>query len=402
MHTYDTVGPHTVTLTVNDGTTTLQQSYEVLLTPDQTTPEFDFTIVCNEVSFRDFTDSCSPVTYRWDFGDGSPISVEGDPIHVFEYDNSYDVTLTVTDTDGEYAITKQVFIISEFLYEAPPDLEVCAAPGVADIGSFNFVPQTDYILSNVNPNGPFYPLVSYHLSANDAANNVNPLEFDFTNTSNPQTIFARTEDSQGCYQIFPFALRVNATPTVNQIDDVFLCYLKENSIGYDLSQLNARAFEGLEQAEINLSYHLTEIDALNDSDDIINVNLSAGVDNTIYVRAENSGAPDCFTVGTFLIRMDNENTDIEDRCMPFFSNTMTPNNDGANDVFYIQNIETFPNNRLTIYNRWGNLVFETTGYKNDWQGTYNGNPLPVGTYYYYIELNDPDQRTHSGHITILR
>ncbi|WP_435625315.1 PKD domain-containing protein [Flagellimonas sp.] len=402
MHTYATVGPHNVTLTVDDGTTTLQQSYDVLLTPDQTTPEFDFTIICNEVTFQDFTDSCNPVLFEWDFGDGSPISEEENPVHIFEYDNSYDVTLTVDDGDGQFSITKQVIIVSEFLYEHPLDLEVCADPSVPDVGMFNFIAQTDHILSNVNPNGPFYPLVSYHLSDADATGNINSLSFDFTNTTNPQTVFARAEDSQGCYQIFPFQLRVNNTPIVNAIEDIYLCYLRENTIGYDLSQLNARAFEGMDQSGVNLSCHLNETDAMTDANDVVNINLEAGVDNIVFVRAENVDAPDCFSVSTFLIRMDNENTDVDDRCMPFFSNTMTPNDDGANDVFFIQNIETFPNNYLTIYNRWGNVVFEARGYMNDWHGTYNGNPLPVGTYYYHIELNDPDQRSHSGHITILR
>ena len=402
MHTYATVGPHNVTLTVNDGTSTLQQSYEVLLTPDLTTPEFDFTIVCNEVMFQDFTDSCSPLTFEWDFGDGSPTTSEQNPIHSFEYDNSYNVTLTVFDGEGQFAITKQVFIISEFLYELPLDLEICADPGIPDIGTFNFISQTDRILSNIDPNGPFYPLVSYHLSVTDAANNVDRLNFDFTNTSNPQTIYARTEDSEGCYQIFPFEIRVNNTPSVNTIEDIYLCYLRENTVSYDLSQLNAKVFEGLDQSGVNISYHLSESDADTDENDVININLSAGVDNTIFIRAENSSAPDCFSVGSFLVRMDNENTDLEDRCMPFFSNTVTPNGDGSNDTFYIENIETFPNNHLTIYNRWGNIVYETKGYINDWHGTYNGNPLPVGTYYYYIELNDPDQRSHSGHVTILR
>jgi len=81
---------------------------------------------------------------------------------------------------------------------------------------------------------------------------------------------------------------------------------------------------------------------------------------------------------------------------------MTPNADGANDVFFIQNVETFPNNELTIYNRWGHKVYETRGYANDWDGTYKGKPLPVGTYYYYIKLNDPEDRSHSGYISILR
>lgn len=103
-----------------------------------------------------------------------------------------------------------------------------------------------------------------------------------------------------------------------------------------------------------------------------------------------------------MLRMDNENTDDQDRCMPFYSNTMTPNGDGANDTFYIENIETFPNNHLIIYNRWGHKVYETNGYLNDWNGKWNGKPLPMGTYYFHITLNDNANRTHSGYISILR
>ncbi|MGB5646067.1 MAG: PKD domain-containing protein [Muriicola sp.] len=402
MHTYATLGPHSVTLSVNDGTTTLQQTYDVLLTPDTTTPDFDFSIVCNEVSFQDFTDSCDPLTFEWDFGDGSPLSTNENPIHSYEYDNSYDVTLTVNDGIQYFSITKPIVIVSEFFYELPEDLEACADPSFPDSASFDLIAQSDYILRNVSPNGPFYPLVSYHLSESDAANNTARLDFDYTNVTNPQTIYTRIEDSQGCFQLFSFSLKVNSTPNVNQIENIFLCYLKESSIGYDLSQLNARAFQGLDASRINLSYHTDEIDAINDTNVVSNINLNAGVDNTVYVRAENAEAPDCYSISTFIIRMDNENTDVEDRCMPFFSNTMTPNDDGANDVFYIENIETFPNNYLTIYNRWGNIVYESRGYTNDWHGTYNGKPLPVGTYYYYIQLNDTDDRSHSGHITILR
>ena len=401
-HTYATVGPHQVTLTVNDGTNTLQQTYDVLLTPDETTPEFNFTMVCNEVSFQDFSNSCTPLTFEWDFGDGSPLVNEQNPTHIFDYDNAYQVSLTINDGMERFTLTKEIIVVSEFLYEPPLDLEACASPGVSDIGFFNFVAQTDHILSNINPNGPFYPLVSYYTSEQDALNDTGSLGFDFVNTTNPQTIYARTEDSQGCYQVFPFQLVVNNTPVLNALEAVHLCYLKENSIGYDLTQLNARAFEGLDQNAINLSYHLTEANAFNAENDVLSINLAAGVDNTVFIRAENAVAPNCFSVSTVELRMDNENTDLEDRCMPFFANTMTPNGDGANDVFYIENIDTFPNNYLTIYNRWGKVVFETRSYNNDWEGTYNGQPLPVGTYYYYMELNDPDNRSHSGHITILR
>ncbi|HHM21234.1 MAG TPA: gliding motility-associated C-terminal domain-containing protein, partial [Bacteroidetes bacterium] len=72
-------------------------------------------------------------------------------------------------------------------------------------------------------------------------------------------------------------------------------------------------------------------------------------------------------------------------------NAVSPNNDGVNDYFYIAKIENFPNNRLWVYNRWGNQVFDsgTEGYKNNWPGTWGDDiDLPDGTYYYILEWSD--------------
>ena len=83
----------------------------------------------------------------------------------------------------------------------------------------------------------------------------------------------------------------------------------------------------------------------------------------------------------------------------------TPNSDGVNDTWIIDNMELFPNNAVHVFNRWGQSVFSQTSYNsgNAWDGTYKGEKLPVGTYYYTIELNDfrfPDPIT--GPITIYR
>ncbi|WP_204336724.1 T9SS type B sorting domain-containing protein [Cryomorpha ignava] len=83
----------------------------------------------------------------------------------------------------------------------------------------------------------------------------------------------------------------------------------------------------------------------------------------------------------------------------------TPNGDGVNDTWVIDNMELFPNNVVNIFNRWGQAVYSQTPYNsgNAWDGTYEGEKLPVGTYYYTIELNDdrfPDPLT--GPITIYR
>jgi gliding motility-associated-like protein len=69
----------------------------------------------------------------------------------------------------------------------------------------------------------------------------------------------------------------------------------------------------------------------------------------------------------------------------------TPNGDGFNDFWIIDNIELFPNMIVHVFNRWGVEVFQSQGYNREvaWDGNFNGSPLPSGTYYFTIELNDP-------------
>ena len=85
-------------------------------------------------------------------------------------------------------------------------------------------------------------------------------------------------------------------------------------------------------------------------------------------------------------------------------NAVSANGDRVNDFFHIAGILDYPNSSLKIYNRWGNLVYETIGYKNDWGGDFNGKrDLPDGTYYYLLELNDADDdRVFQGYLELYR
>ncbi|MEZ5059317.1 MAG: gliding motility-associated C-terminal domain-containing protein [Saprospiraceae bacterium] len=78
----------------------------------------------------------------------------------------------------------------------------------------------------------------------------------------------------------------------------------------------------------------------------------------------------------------------------------SPNGDGQNDLFTIDNIEYYPESKLTIFNRWGNQVFEAKGYQNDWSGQYGTKELPDGVYFYILELGDG--KTLNGDLTLLR
>ncbi|MEP6750486.1 MAG: gliding motility-associated C-terminal domain-containing protein [Bacteroidota bacterium] len=66
-------------------------------------------------------------------------------------------------------------------------------------------------------------------------------------------------------------------------------------------------------------------------------------------------------------------------------NAFSPNGDGINDVWNIEALETYPESDTQVFNRYGQLVFHSKGYNTPWNGTYNGKPLPVGTYYYTID-----------------
>ncbi len=66
-------------------------------------------------------------------------------------------------------------------------------------------------------------------------------------------------------------------------------------------------------------------------------------------------------------------------------NGFSPNGDGVNDFLEIEAVLLFPNNKVMIFNRWGGKVFEANGYHNEWDGTFDGNPIPDGTYFYTMD-----------------
>ena len=81
-------------------------------------------------------------------------------------------------------------------------------------------------------------------------------------------------------------------------------------------------------------------------------------------------------------------------------NGFSPNNDGINDYFRINGLQNFPNNSLTIFNRWGTKVFSQNGYKNQWDGTFEDKDLPDGTYFYIFE--DGKGKKYTGWVQINR
>ncbi|MCH2197213.1 MAG: gliding motility-associated C-terminal domain-containing protein [Flavobacteriales bacterium] len=85
----------------------------------------------------------------------------------------------------------------------------------------------------------------------------------------------------------------------------------------------------------------------------------------------------------------------------------SPNSDGINDFFEIPNLYKYPNNSIKIFNRWGALVYEASPYQNDWDGRSDhpatvGDELPVGTYYYILDLGVDHLEVVTGYIFLKR
>lgn len=124
-------------------------------------------------------------------------------------------------------------------------------------------------------------------------------------------------------------------------------------------------------------------------------NLQNGINRLVYTVSNNNCPSQTDTV-----------TIIASVCFgfdPVFPTVITPNFDGRNDIFVIEYLELLhPDCYVTIFNRWGSVVYESVGYADPWDGTYNNEPLPMGTYFYRIELNDADGTVYQGDISIIR
>jgi len=79
----------------------------------------------------------------------------------------------------------------------------------------------------------------------------------------------------------------------------------------------------------------------------------------------------------------------------------TPNGDGINDLWEIPSLNYYPKSQVSIFNRFGSLIFFSTGYPKAWDGTYKGKQAPAGTYYYVIDLKNGSS-PYSGYVELIR
>ncbi|NRD23875.1 gliding motility-associated C-terminal domain-containing protein [Winogradskyella litoriviva] len=154
------------------------------------------------------------------------------------------------------------------------------------------------------------------------------------------------------------------------------------SIEYDVEDVTF--FNSLEDLETNSHAILIPSDYTNTSNP-----------ETVFVRL---ASPPCYEVFQFNLAIEN--------CPPHIPQGFSPNNDTKNDWFNIQGLyDIFTEHELQIYNRYGNLIYKGNNSK-PWYGIINrglnnkGKTVPVGTYYYILNLNDPNYTPFMGWVYV--
>jgi gliding motility-associated-like protein len=117
---------------------------------------------------------------------------------------------------------------------------------------------------------------------------------------------------------------------------------------------------------------------------------------TYYVVQENNGC----------VSAPNEVMVTFEICDIIVPTAFTPDGDNTNDFWNLGNIDAlYPNNLVTIYNRWGNLIYQSQPGKyqsKPWDGSHNQEPMPVGSYYFIIEFGVSFKGNESGIVTIVK
>ncbi len=147
--------------------------------------------------------------------------------------------------------------------------------------------------------------ITYHISQADADNDANPVAIPFSNTSNPQTIYARLEtNASGCYDTESFEVEVFNTPLANTVPKWEVCdNNNDGTFDLDLTTRDATILGGQNANDYNITYHRSQADADNSVNALTSPFSNTANPQTIFVRIENKLKVDCYDTSNFQVEI---------------------------------------------------------------------------------------------------
>ncbi|WP_299271979.1 gliding motility-associated C-terminal domain-containing protein [uncultured Psychroserpens sp.] len=255
----------------------------------------------NFCGFPDFVlnaDSPFADTYEW-YEDGFIINGETGPTLTVSTSSTYTVIAYDEQCDAQAQDSVTVVFGLEPVANAVADIVTCDDISADEIEDFDLDIQTAGVLGTQSATD-FN--VSYHLTLADAQADVNPLPLNYTNTSNPQTIFVRIEDANAefCFATTTFDLIISGpTPDATSVP-IEACDDDTDGVTlFDLAGHDANILNGQSATDFTVTYYETEADAEAGTNAIDTSVLYSSASQTIYARVESNVAFDCYSTTPF-------------------------------------------------------------------------------------------------------
>jgi gliding motility-associated-like protein len=306
------------------------------------------------------------LTYQWNFGDVTT-SVVANPSHVYASIGSYNVTLTATSVSG-CANTSAPKVVDDF-YDKP-------------IASFNVTPtelcQGEHTVFADNSSAPNSTIQSWKWDFNDGSSN-STVQIPVKNFNNAgiYNVTLTVTNAVGCVSDpYPQTVTVHLQPVIDA------------GRSFVVPQGTTIQFEATANSP-SLTFSWTPVTGLN-SGTALKPTLIATADQTYTLTA--TGEFGCTATDFITVQI------LKPVNVP---NVFSPNNDGVHDTWKIPNLADYPGCTVEVFNRYGQQVFYSSGYGTPWDGTIKGKGLPVGVYYYVIQLQN-GFKPMTGSVTIVK
>ncbi len=345
------------------------------------TPVLNFTITPNNLctaqqSFTITNNSTDYTTLNWDFGTDASIAgatTSGPFTITYTSFGDKKITLTATGGQGCTAVLAQTLTVPQ----KPVVTQLNKVTGPYCIGDTLILSTNSLANTTYSWTGP-----------NNFTSNQTVVRIPITGTSVAGTYTLVI--TQGLCSSDPVSTTINLT---------------------DIAPVPVAAFDATPTIPISASVPLT----------VSFTNLSNNADSYLWDFGDGTTSTQTnpqhtyTTKGSFTVKLTATNKNVCTNTISlgklvlrydvtiFIPNAFTPNSDGINDDFGVK-ITNLQNYRIQIFNRYGMQLYEAKDILKRWDGTFNGKPVPVGTYYYIITgltLNE-DTLKEAGHVTVIR
>ena len=381
-HTFTASGTYTVTLTAANANACFRTNdtahLYIVVDTNRITPGFNYGV----------TDSCGPFTaafsntsiygttvgaagftqFHWNFGDGTNYNGTNPPAHTFPGAGTYTVTLVMIDTtacNSPDTVSQVITVHGTFVSAnfTMPD-SVCLGTPVTPVTTTTNATGASWTFGDGSVSALLSPTYTYTAVGTYTV-----------------TYIASNPSSCNGADTLTRVITVIDGPTANF---TFVPVTPEMNIPTTYTNLSTNATryswdfgDGTTSADVNPVHQFNR----------------TGTYNTCLTAYNSSNCP------AKLCKQ------VETEVVPIVGvpSGFSPNGDGENEILYVRGaaIQTLD---FKIYNRWGQLIFETTSQAKGWDGTYNGQPQPIDAYGYVLNVTfiDGTSKVLKGNITLLR